>query len=259
MESIHHKSEQMADAQVMQWPLVPSSVPVISISIVYLYIIYFAGPRFMKDRKPYSLKTFIQCYNIFQVIANFWLVYNTVIFGKPFSAIWRFCDTFDEICGRDGTEKQLEILWWALLLKIADLIETIVFVLRKKSQQVSFLHTYHHVSTVIYVWSLLRYFVHSFSMVLLMFNCSVHVIMYSYYYLSTYGSHVQQKILPFKKWITTLQMAQIAIITIIPLQGLVFKCNSTTTLFPIITFFNGVINLSFFWNFFTSYKKLKAV
>jgi len=102
--------------------------------------------------------------------------------------------------------QQLEIIWWTLLLKIIDLSETIVFVLRKKDRQISFLHTYHHISTTTYLWLTLRYFIHSFNMIIIMLNSSVHIIMYSYYFLSTFGSNVQQRLLPFKKYITIIQM-----------------------------------------------------
>jgi len=109
--------------------------------------------------------------------------------------------------------QQLEIIWWTLLLKIIDLSETIVFVLRKKDQQISFLHTYHHLSTVLYTWLTIKYLTHSFLMTLITLNSSVHVIMYSYYFLSTFGSNVQRRLLPFKKWITTIQMVSVHLIS----------------------------------------------
>ncbi|TGZ31958.1 Elongation of very long chain fatty acids protein, partial [Temnothorax longispinosus] len=189
----------------MEWLLLSSPMPIIFILLAYLYVVYFIGPQFMENRKPYSLKRFIQCYNLFQIGANFWLVFNVMTDGRPFTAVWRYCESLDKICSRNS-EKQLEIIWWTLLLKIIDLIETIIFVLRKKDRQVSFLHTYHHISTVIYAWTTLRYSPHSFLMTIIALNCSIHVIMYSYYCLSTFGSNMQRILLPFKKWITLIQM-----------------------------------------------------
>jgi len=91
------------DTQKTKWLLVSAPIPVFFISIIYLYIVYIAGPQFMKNRQPYSLKTFMQCYNLFQIITNAWLVFNMVTYGKPVTAIWRFCDSFDELC--DNSEK----------------------------------------------------------------------------------------------------------------------------------------------------------
>jgi len=252
----HYISEiaNFTDARTIKWTLVPSPMPLIYISLVYLCIVYFAGPLFMKNRRPYSLKTFMQCYNIFQVIANFWIVFNIVTGGKPFASVWRYCESLDKICGRN-TEKQLEIMWWGLLLKIVDLSETICFVLRKKDQQISFLHTYHHVSTVFFLWSGLRYFIQGFIMTMAMLNCSVHVIMYSYYFLSTFGS-IQRRLQTFKKWITIIQMAHITFMMVIGLQSFIF-CNNVL-IYSAGVFLNNLINLLLFFNFYSSYKKSKT-
>jgi len=42
------------------------------------------------------------------------------------------------------------------LLKVVDLVETIFFVLRKKNSQVSFLHVYHHIMMVLFVYTVGR-------------------------------------------------------------------------------------------------------
>ncbi|TGZ37778.1 Elongation of very long chain fatty acids protein [Temnothorax longispinosus] len=261
MESEHYNSEIIANftnARTMEWLLLSSPMPIIFILLAYLYVVYFTGPQFMENRQPYSLKRFIQCYNLFQIVANFWLVFNVMTDGRPFTAVWRYCESLDKICGRNS-EKQLKIMWWTLLLKIIDLIETIIFVLRKKDRQVSFLHTYHHISTVIYAWTTLRHSPHSFLMTIIALNCSIHVIMYSYYCLSTFGSNMQRRLLPFKKWITLIQMVHIAFITVGSSQGFILNCgNISVKYFSIATFLNGIVNLSLFSNFYNSYKKSKT-
>ncbi|XP_067210194.1 very long chain fatty acid elongase AAEL008004-like isoform X1 [Linepithema humile] len=251
---------EFTDLRTMRWALVPSPIPTLSIILVYLYIIYVSGPKFMKDRQPYSLKGFMQCYNVFQVIANFLIVFNIVVYGRPFTALWKYCDSFDQICG-NNIEKQLEIIWWALLLKIIDLSETIVFILRKKYQQISALHVYHHISTVIYAWLCLRYFPHGFVTSILALNAWVHVIMYSYYFLSTCGLYMQQKLRPLKKWITTVQIIQIFFIMTSGLQGFTSTCNNKMAEYlGIVTFINGIPNIILFWNFYrNSYKTSKAI
>lgn len=42
----------------------------------------------------------------------------------------------------------LQAFYWTYILKIVEMIETVFFILRKKSNQVSALHIYHHASTV---------------------------------------------------------------------------------------------------------------
>ncbi|XP_018316152.1 elongation of very long chain fatty acids protein 1 [Mycetomoellerius zeteki] len=262
LESNYHVSEtaNFTDTQKVKWLLVSAPMPVIFISIAYFYIVYIAGPQFMKNRQPYSLKPFMQCYNLLQIISNAWIVFNFVTYGRPFTAIWRFCESLDELCG-NYSEKVFETLWWVLMLKLFDLIETVVFVLRKKDRQISFLHTYHHASTFIYSWLMFNYFNHSFNMTSMLLNCSVHVVMYSYYFLSTYGSNMQRILLPIKKSITIIQMTHIAFIMIVSMQGFIPSCGTKMVkYYSTITSINCLINLLFFSNFFyNSYNKSKSI
>lgn len=92
------------------------------------------------------------------------------------------------------------------MLKVIDLSETIVFILRKKDSQISYLHVYHHISTIFVVWFFLKYATYNYIFYFIALNCGMHVIMYFYYFLSTFGPKVQKKIRPYKKLITTLQM-----------------------------------------------------
>lgn len=50
------------------------------------------------------------------------------------------------------------MMWWMYMLKIVELVETVFFVLRKKQNQVSALHVYHHVSMVLLAWIGVKYF-----------------------------------------------------------------------------------------------------
>ncbi|XP_011067585.1 PREDICTED: elongation of very long chain fatty acids protein 7-like isoform X1 [Acromyrmex echinatior] len=253
------ETANFTDTQKTKWLFISAPMPVFFISIVYLYIVYIAGPQFMKNRQPYSLKIFMQCYNLFQIISNAWITFNYMTYGRPLTVIWRFCGSLDELCG-NYSEKVLETTWWVLMLKLFDLIETVMFVLRKKNHQVSFLHTYHHVTTFIYLWLVLSYFSHSFLIISISLNCSVHVVMYSYYFLSTFGSNMQRILLPIKKSITTLQMGHITFIMIVAMQGFIPNCGTKMVkYYSAITSINCMINLLFFYNYFyQSYRKSKT-
>lgn len=63
-----------ADPITGQWPMMSSWYPIILVTLTYLCFVYIAGPRYMKNRPPYELKTFILFYNIIQVLANAWIV-----------------------------------------------------------------------------------------------------------------------------------------------------------------------------------------
>lgn len=93
-----------------------------------------------------------------------------------------------------------------ILLKLIDLSETVIYLLRKKNNQVSFLHLYHHISTFLVGIIYLRYFTSEVSMLFPIMNCGVHVIMYFYYFLSNFPGQIKQMIIPLKRYMTLIQM-----------------------------------------------------
>lgn len=46
--------------------------------------------------------------------------------------------------------------YYTWLLKGVEMIETVIFVLRKKDNQVSVLHVYHHIATYVLTWFFAR-------------------------------------------------------------------------------------------------------
>ena len=69
------------DPRTNDWFLVSNPILIGLIIFSYLYFVLKCGPDYMEDRKPYSLKTFIYFYNIFQVIFNSYIVYNILDSG----------------------------------------------------------------------------------------------------------------------------------------------------------------------------------
>lgn len=47
--------------------------------------------------------------------------------------------------------------WYGIMLRLVEFVETVFFVLRKKQNQVTFLHIYHHISTILIFWVFLKY------------------------------------------------------------------------------------------------------
>lgn len=64
-----------ADPRTADWFLSGKLGHLLVILVTYVYFCTKAGPRFMKDRKPYDLKAIIQVYNIIQIFASTYLVY----------------------------------------------------------------------------------------------------------------------------------------------------------------------------------------
>ena len=49
------------------------------------------------------------------------------------------------------------VLWLYFVIKIVDLLDTVLFALRKKSSQITFLHVFHHSSMVVNAWLGVKY------------------------------------------------------------------------------------------------------
>lgn len=138
---------------VDNWMLM-SPAPMLLIFGTYLFIVLNLGPRYMKERKPFPLTNFTRIYNIAQLVACSVLLTMGSKFGLEIKSMFK--------CLPDETDSEKLIAykssqWWFLILRLAELMETIVFVLRKKQNQVSLLHIYHHISTASLVWIFIKY------------------------------------------------------------------------------------------------------
>lgn len=117
---------------------------------VYLWIVLKIGPKFMENREAYNLKNVIRTYNIFQVIACTLIVVTSYKLGFTFKYLLK-CETFEFL--NDNKKLTAKIGCWLFLgLRIFEFIETIFFISRKKYNQASFLHIFHHVGTVVNTW-----------------------------------------------------------------------------------------------------------
>ncbi|XP_029040362.1 elongation of very long chain fatty acids protein 1-like [Osmia bicornis bicornis] len=240
---------QKADSRMSRLPLMQSPIILPAILFSYLYFILKCGPKFMKDRKPYKLNTFIKWYNILQIASNAFIVQQLISVGW-FSEITVFCEP-ENYSDTPKNMKVVYILWFGLITKIVDLIETGVFVLRKKNRQISFLHLYHHVSTPLVCWTVTRYVPVAPASFPMLVNCAVHVIMYSYYLLSSFGGKWRKILNPIKPLITITQMVQFIVLIAYSIQAFMPYCNQLkpTSVLGIVDL---IINFVLFYSFYDS-------
>lgn len=166
-----------------------------------LYVIFvFGGKYYMEKRPRFDLRpalalwsAILGIFSIFGAIRTIpelsYVIYN---YGFEFSV----CNPsyFDGPTG-----------FWAFMFtisKVYELGDTLFIVLRK--QQLIFLHWYHHISTLIYVWYSYtdhlgpgRWF--------MVMNYTVHAFMYSYYALRALRFRIPR---PISMSITSLQIVQ---------------------------------------------------
>lgn len=79
---------QFSDSRLRDWFLMNSIWYPVIIILIYLVVVFKLAPDYMKNRPAYKLNTYIKCYNIFQVIANIYIV-------KELSYCYQFLRAFE--------------------------------------------------------------------------------------------------------------------------------------------------------------------
>merc|ERR1739838_1220287 len=156
------------------WFLVRDPIPPLVILVIYVTCCYNA--------KKWS--NFLPAYKL----TNLLIVYNTALVALSASMCYEY-----------------------FMSKYIELLDTLFFVLRKKFNQVAFLHVFHHSTMLINWWLAVKYVPGGQAFFIGMANSFVHVIMYAYYALTCLGPAVQ-KHLWWKRYLTKLQLIQFLLI-----------------------------------------------
>lgn len=73
-------SKIIQDIRLEKWPLMGTPATVIGIVAIYILVSTSLGPRFMRDRPAYRLRSLINCYNLLQIGWNSYLAYYVNIY-----------------------------------------------------------------------------------------------------------------------------------------------------------------------------------
>ncbi|KAK9500607.1 hypothetical protein O3M35_001845 [Rhynocoris fuscipes] len=243
-----------ADRVVDDWPMMSNPAPVLLLTGFYLYFVLSLGPKLMEHRKPFDLKYVMIVYNFCQVVFSAWLC------SKLFSSFSVLTYIYTHACSPMPRHNNPMIIllntasWWYFMSKVVELLDTLFFVLRKKQNQVTVLHVYHHAIMVISTWGYLKYARGEQGIIPGFLNSVVHVIMYSYYLLAALGPRVQ-KYLWWKKYLTKLQLGQFVLILLYLSTMIILDCQVPRGL-TLYMSFNTFIFLILFINFYKkSYSK----
>ena len=200
----------VGDPRTRLYPLVSSGPEVlIAILVSYLLFVKRIGPKLMKNRPAFVLRGPMLLYNSFMVCINIFFFYEIVRrcdYGRRFLD-FKFPDRNDY---SKEVIREIYVGYLCYLTRFLDLLDTIFFVLRKKYNQITFLHLYHHTLVPIIGWMCLKLAPQAPVIGLfLIFNTLIHSIMYLYYALAAFGPEVR-KYLWWKKYVTQLQLLQFA-------------------------------------------------
>uniref|UniRef100_A0A8C4J260 Elongation of very long chain fatty acids protein 1 n=2 Tax=Dromaius novaehollandiae TaxID=8790 RepID=A0A8C4J260_DRONO len=247
-----------ADPRIADYPLMQSPFPVIGILLAYVYFVLSLGPRLMANRKPLNLKKFMVLYNFFLVGLSLYIVYEFLMAGWLTGYTWR-CDPVD-FSQDPKALRMVSVAWLFVFSKFIELTDTVIFVLRKKNEQVTFLHLFHHSVLPWSWWWGAKFGPGGMGSFHAMINSMVHVVMYFYYGLSAAGPAFQ-KYLWWKKHITAIQLAQFVIVSIhISQYYFMPSCQYQFPIFIHLIWIYGTIFFILFSNFwYQSYTKGKRL
>lgn len=211
-----------ADPRTKNWFFLwADPVPAVTLALIYLFIVIF-GPRYMKHREAFHvLSSILFVYNIALVILSAYMVEEIVV-GIYRSGYNLFCQRLT--VSTDKNEMQVtNALWYYYFSKAIEFMDTVFMIIRKRNNQITFLHVFHH-STMLIIWWIVMTWIPGgqawFGPVL---NSAVHVFMYGYYGLSVIPS-LRDK-LWWKRYITLFQLFQFVLIFTHTLSGLIRGCD----------------------------------
>ncbi|GLT85944.1 hypothetical protein SLE2022_041120 [Rubroshorea leprosula] len=125
--------------------------------------------------------------------------------GCTFAIVFHSPDFRHTFCFPPHTPPTGPLFFWAhifYLSKVLEFIDTLLIILSKSIQRLTFLHVYHHATVVVmcYLW---LHTSQSLFPVALITNATVHVVMYLYYFLTAVGKRPK-----WKRLVTDFQIVQ---------------------------------------------------
>ncbi|XP_066917589.1 very long chain fatty acid elongase 4-like [Clytia hemisphaerica] len=201
-------AESISDPRVADWFLIPSPLPTYSMSFFYIIFSWKIGPYLMHNREPFNLKYLLIIYNLSMVYLNYH-IFKELLFGMLEAGYSYPCQPF-LTSTRPVDFRIARALWWYFASKLIEFIDTLFFILRKKDNQISFLHVYHHATMPMLWWIGTKWVPAGQSAPAAIMNAFIHIIMYFYYGMAAFGPSLQ-KYLWWKRYLTQMQLIQFCI------------------------------------------------
>ncbi|XP_063431011.1 very long chain fatty acid elongase 7-like isoform X2 [Mytilus trossulus] len=253
VQNMYGELMRNADPRVDGWFMMSTPWPSLVICLLYLAFVKM-GPTIMADRKPIDLKKILLVYNIGMVGLSTYcfLEFN---FAGWLAGYSLGCEPVDYSRSPQAL-RMLNVCWWFYFSKFIELLDTIFFIMRKKFNQVSFLHVFHHAIMPFSWWFGVKFVAGGFGTFHSMLNSFIHLVMYTYYGLAALGPQYQ-KYLWWKKYMTSMQIIQFILVTIHSVQLLFIDCNYPKFFVYLIGLY-AVMFMIMFANFYVNtYKKSK--
>lgn len=213
------------------------SLEVIAGAHVSYLLVILVLKQLMRNREAMTLKIPMLVYNVVQVFLSLLMAVQLA----PFLG-----NSFFNISGKFSSKIEL----WILVhyaTKYLDMLDSVFMVLRKKGDQLSFLHVYHH-CTIGVIWGLLLHYgvANGAAFFGAWINSLVHALMYFHYLWTSLGFKN-----PLKPYLTMFQMFQFSLCIVQAVLAATFDnqiprewcflqlCYHMTLLYLFLNFFRG--------------------
>jgi len=213
-----------ADKRVENWPLMSQPWSTLCIGVAYLAMCSL-GPRAMAPYKAFTGETLRPCivtYNLGVAGLNLYIALELLATSRLLKFSW-LCEPVnysdDPVAVRIASA-----LWWYYASKLIEMLDSVFFILKKKPEQLTFLHVYHHSTMFCLWWIGVKFVAGGSSFLGAMFNCFVHVLMYTYYLIAALGPRFK-KYLWWKKYLTVTQMLQFFFAMVMTLNAIRIGCD----------------------------------
>nr|XP_022906061.1 elongation of very long chain fatty acids protein 7-like [Onthophagus taurus] len=203
--------EEWRDRRIDGYVFMDNPIYIILVLAGYLYFVLDFGPKWMKNRPAFNIDKLLIFYNAIQVVYCAYIVLvGTIVILPIFNLKCEPIDYSDNYY----SVLILKVCYLYFILKVIDLLDTVFFILRKKSVQVTFLHVYHHAGMVALSWGGTRFVGGGSGVFLGYLNSIVHMFMYAYYLLTVYNKSFKESVW-WKRHITHLQLIQFGFLLIL--------------------------------------------
>ncbi|KAI6651489.1 hypothetical protein LOD99_5097 [Oopsacas minuta] len=232
---------ELEDPRTKDWFLMSSPFPTFFLVALYMLIILL-GPTLMKNRKEWDLQFVLFFYNFAMVGLSTYIATEAFFGAQEVEYSW-LCQPMI-YSTHPGHMRVANALWWYYFSKCIEFLDTIFFILRKKNNQITFLHIYHHATMFAIWWMGIAWVAATLGAIL---NSIVHIVMYTYYGLSSFKG--LRPFLWWKRYLTELQLAQFGSGVVLGAYTIGTNCNFPMWMqFTFVTY--AITFLILFGNFY---------
>ncbi|XP_059142596.1 elongation of very long chain fatty acids protein 4-like [Physella acuta] len=243
LKAFYNETMAYADPRCDGYPLLDSPDKMLALIGLYLFVVW-QGPKWMVPYKPWDLKNTIIVYNFAMVILSSVISIGSIIGIVKAGGYSIFCDGMDKYqfsedsgfvssCSSNVLWGSIEhfnvavgyvnVGWLFFISKLIEFLDTIFFVLRKKNNQITFLHVYHHATMTVFTWLGVKFLPGGTNIIYPLINSFIHAVMYTYYALAAFGPEMR-KYLWWKKYLTKMQISQFVIFLSQGVLNAIYEC-----------------------------------